>query len=102
MSECAGADLAWTSASFLTGGSANVLNSHEAASKKSLRRTDSAAIASTARHCGLLDGSAEVGLPENPEESAGKEVVFVLVELESCFDSDEPIEAPLPLRIKSQ
>ena len=35
--------------------SEKVLDSREVASKKSLSMTDSAAIESTARHCGLLD-----------------------------------------------
>ena len=59
--------------------------------------TASAAIESTAQHSGLLDSCMEVGLPEESTASAGEEVVFVLVELDLCFVSNEPNEAPLPL-----
>ena len=85
-----------TSVSVLIAGSEKALNSWEVASK-SLMMTASAAIESTARHGGLLDSWVEVGLPDESSASAGEEIVFVLVELELCVRSDEPVEAPLPL-----
>ena len=59
-------------------GSGMALNSWEVASK-SLMMTASAAIESTARHSGLLDSWMEVGLPEESSDSAGEEIVFVLL-----------------------